>query len=183
MKIFPAAQALIWLIQTEPGQPGKFYDQLPAELSRAIRPLELESALHSLAKQTRPRMIILEGRPDRAAETVLTQLKSRDLSLPIFLLNEWTDAAEIQSWLSNSIVAMMRSRSELEWKSSNAYKLSHRELEILGYMVKGFIKKEIADKLSISYHTVDNHERAIFRKLQVHTRSAAVARALIEKIC
>jgi len=183
MKIFPAAQTLIWLIQTEPGQPGKLHQQLPPELARSIRPLELEAALHSLTRQIRPRMILLEGRPDRAAETALTQLKSRDVTLPIFLINEWADAAEIQSWLSKSIVAMVRPRSESEWKPSNAYKLSHRELEILRCMVKGLIKKEIAEELSISYHTVDNHERNIFRKLQIHTRSGAVAKALIEKIC
>ena len=60
------------------------------------------------------------------------------------------------------------------------YGLSPREKEILEFMVRGLIKKEIADQLNLSYHTVDNHLRNIYTKLQVHTRSGAVAKALKE---
>ena len=64
--------------------------------------------------------------------------------------------------------------------SRRDFGLSPRETEILDLMVKGFIKKEIADQLDLSYHTVDNHLRSIYGKLQVHTRSSAVAKALKE---
>lgn len=50
-------------------------------------------------------------------------------------------------------------------------------------LVEGMITKEIAEALSISYHTVDQHQRRIFKKMNVHTRSAAVAKALIERVC
>ena len=62
----------------------------------------------------------------------------------------------------------------------NDYGLSAREKEILELVVHGFIKKEIADKLSLSYYTVDNHLRSIYHKLHVHTRGAVVAKALQE---
>ncbi len=62
------------------------------------------------------------------------------------------------------------------------YGLSARESEILHLMVKGLIKKEIADRLNLSYHTVDNHLRKIYSKLQVHTRGGAVAKALGEQL-
>lgn len=62
------------------------------------------------------------------------------------------------------------------------YGLSPREREILEFMVKGLIKKEIADQLKLSYHTVDNHLRSIYNKLHVHTRSGAVAKALSERL-
>ena len=39
------------------------------------------------------------------------------------------------------------------------------------------IKKEIADRLDVSYHTVDNHTRNIYEKLQVKSLAAAIARA------
>ena len=62
------------------------------------------------------------------------------------------------------------------------YGLSTREKEILELMVQGLIKKEIADRLDLSYHTVDNHLRSIYTKLHVHTRGGAVAKALKEHL-
>ena len=62
------------------------------------------------------------------------------------------------------------------------YHLTTREQEILELMVEGMIKKEIADRLSLSYHTVDGYLRNIYTKLQVHTRTGAVAKALKERL-
>ncbi len=62
------------------------------------------------------------------------------------------------------------------------YGLTDRERKILELMVTGLIKKEIADQLSISYHTVDTHLRNIYSKLHVHTRTGAVAKALKERL-
>jgi DNA-binding NarL/FixJ family response regulator len=62
------------------------------------------------------------------------------------------------------------------------YNLSFREVEILQLLVEGLPKKIIADKLSISYHTVDSHLRKIYEKLKVHSASSAVAKALKENL-
>ena len=62
------------------------------------------------------------------------------------------------------------------------YGLTARERNILELMTQGLIKKEIADRLTISYHTVDTHLRNIYAKLHVHTRSGAVAKALKERL-
>jgi DNA-binding NarL/FixJ family response regulator len=62
------------------------------------------------------------------------------------------------------------------------YGLSGREQEILELMVKGLIKKEVAEKLGVSFHTVNNHLRSIYEKLHVHTRGGAVAKALRERL-
>jgi len=62
------------------------------------------------------------------------------------------------------------------------YGLTIREREILDLMVQGLIKKEIADRLGLSYHTVDTHLRNIYSKLQVHTRAGAVSKALKEHL-
>jgi DNA-binding CsgD family transcriptional regulator len=45
-------------------------------------------------------------------------------------------------------------------------------------MVEGLTKKQIADQLILSYHTIDTHIKNIYAKLQVHTRGGAVAKAL-----
>ena len=62
----------------------------------------------------------------------------------------------------------------------NDYGLSEREKEILQLMTTGLIKKEIADKLTLSVHTVDTYLRRIYEKLEVNTRTGAVAKALKE---
>ncbi len=60
------------------------------------------------------------------------------------------------------------------------YGLSEREKEILQFMTTGLIKKEIADKTGLSIHTVDTYLRRIYEKLEVNTRTGAVAMALKE---
>jgi DNA-binding NarL/FixJ family response regulator len=62
----------------------------------------------------------------------------------------------------------------------NDYGLSDREKEILQLMTTGLIKKEIADRLALSVHTVDTYLRRIYEKLAVNTRTGAVAKALKE---
>lgn len=62
--------------------------------------------------------------------------------------------------------------------SSPTESLSAREQEVLEYLAKGFLYKEIADKLGISYETVRTHIRRIYEKLQVRSRTEAVAKFL-----
>jgi DNA-binding NarL/FixJ family response regulator len=62
------------------------------------------------------------------------------------------------------------------------YGLTSREKEILQQMVEGRIKKEIADRLNLSVHTVSTHMRRIYEKLQVNTVNGAVAKALRERL-
>ena len=56
--------------------------------------------------------------------------------------------------------------------------LSQREQEVLDCLAQGFLYKEIADKLGISYETVHTYIRRIYEKLQVRTRTEAVAKFL-----
>lgn len=56
--------------------------------------------------------------------------------------------------------------------------LSPREQEVLDCLSQGFLYKEIAEKLGISYETVHTYIRRIYEKLQVRTRTEAVARFL-----
>jgi len=56
--------------------------------------------------------------------------------------------------------------------------LSQREQEVLDCLSHGFLYKEIAEKLGISYETVHTYIRRIYEKLQVRTRTEAVAKFL-----
>jgi DNA-binding NarL/FixJ family response regulator len=56
--------------------------------------------------------------------------------------------------------------------------LSQREQEVLDCLSQGLIYKEIAEKLGIGYETVHTYIRRIYEKLQVRTRTEAVAKFL-----
>ena len=56
--------------------------------------------------------------------------------------------------------------------------LSEREQQVLDLLSHGLMYKEIAEKLSLSYETVHTYIRRIYEKLQVRTRTEAVAKFL-----
>jgi DNA-binding NarL/FixJ family response regulator len=57
-------------------------------------------------------------------------------------------------------------------------KLSPREREILELLAKGYMNKEIADMLDLSFQTVHGHVRNIYVKLHVKSRTEAIAKYL-----
>ncbi|MCP2335740.1 response regulator [Actinomadura rupiterrae] len=58
--------------------------------------------------------------------------------------------------------------------------LTQRESEVLSLLVTGLSNRAIATRLVLSEETVKSHLRALYRKLEVTDRSAAVAVALRE---
>ncbi len=56
--------------------------------------------------------------------------------------------------------------------------LTEREREVLELMKEGLTKKEIAARLALSFHTVDDYLRNIYAKLHVHSQAGAVAKAM-----
>jgi DNA-binding NarL/FixJ family response regulator len=55
--------------------------------------------------------------------------------------------------------------------------LSPRENDVLGYLAKGLLYKEIAIKLNISTNTVRQHIHKIYEKLHVQNRTEAINKA------
>ena len=60
--------------------------------------------------------------------------------------------------------------------------LTARENEILQHLVSGSSYKKISKDLFISFDTVNSHIKKIYEKLQVHSKTEAVAKALKHKI-
>jgi two-component system nitrate/nitrite response regulator NarL len=56
--------------------------------------------------------------------------------------------------------------------------LTAREREVIALLARGQTNKEIAEALVITTNTVKRHLKSIFEKLEVHTRSAAAAKAV-----
>jgi LuxR family maltose regulon positive regulatory protein len=55
--------------------------------------------------------------------------------------------------------------------------LSQRELKILQLIAQGLSNREIGERLFLALDTVKGHNRRIFDKLQVQSRTEAIARA------
>ena len=62
--------------------------------------------------------------------------------------------------------------------TQSAIEITTRERDVLRLLADGLTKKEIADQLDLSQHTVDNYLRRIYTKLHVNTLGGAVAKAL-----
>ncbi len=66
--------------------------------------------------------------------------------------------------------------------SKAAHDLTPHEIRLLKLMVEGHTYKSAATILHVTPHTVSFHLRNIYEKLQVHTKSEAVAKALKDRL-
>ena len=62
------------------------------------------------------------------------------------------------------------------------YDLTPHELRLLKLLVEGYNYTTAAEELKVSYNTVKFHMRHIYEKLQVHSKSEAVAKAMRERL-
>lgn len=67
---------------------------------------------------------------------------------------------------------------QIKMPQSEVEKLTKREQEILALLAKGFLYKEIADRLGITLSTVRAHLHAVYEKLHVQSRTEAVVKFL-----
>jgi DNA-binding NarL/FixJ family response regulator len=73
---------------------------------------------------------------------------------------------------------IVQSFQQLPPAATGAQNLSPREAEVLDLLSKGYLYKEIADTMQVTYATVHTHIRHIYEKLHVHSRTEAVAKHL-----
>ena len=66
--------------------------------------------------------------------------------------------------------------------TDESYRLSSREKEILKCLVEGMSYKMIAETCFISPDTVNGHIKNIYKKLQVHSKSEAVVKAIKSRL-
>lgn len=102
-------------------------------------------------------------------------LKTAD---PDEILSGIRDVMHGASALSSPIAKMILEGFSRYGPVEDIEPLTTREEDVLRFLVKGLIKKEIADQLGISQHTVDMHLRSVYRKLHVRSQTEAVSKAL-----
>lgn len=165
-----------------------------------------EESARDLIAEERPDVVVVDLRPEeldaielirdlsRKRNNVIAwgeyhddRLVARALSagaLGFVIKNDNTDAliegirtvAGGRRWLP---VAMTDSEIDAMITSEQP-QLSRREREILGMLSDGYSTDEVAEKLSLSAHTVRTHVKNAMRKLDASTRAHAVAIALRE---
>ena len=90
-----------------------------------------------------------------------------------------TGGSPMSPQVAGRVVRLFR---EFRPPSHADYHLTHQETELLKLLVEGHHKKTAAAELQISFHTVSFHLSNIYSKLQVHSKTEAVAKALREKL-
>lgn len=104
---------------------------------------------------------------------------------PESLIDAIKNVVNGQSFIHPQIAAKVLNRfATLTSKQSDdvGNVLTHRELEVVQYVAKGFSNKEIAETLFISEKTVKNHITNILRKLDLRDRVQVAIWAIKEKV-
>ncbi|HRD56824.1 MAG TPA: response regulator transcription factor [Ferruginibacter sp.] len=90
------------------------------------------------------------------------------------VLNE---GASLSPSVAKMIIASMQQNT-----SSLNYHFTNREKEILSLLCKGNSYKMIASALNLSFETIRTYIKRIYEKLQVHSATEAVSKAINEKL-
>jgi DNA-binding NarL/FixJ family response regulator len=81
-----------------------------------------------------------------------------------------------------ALKVMRMFKQNLSSNKDDSFNLSSREKEVLKCLVEGMSYKLIAANCFISIDTVHGHIKNIYKKLQVHSKSEAVVKAIKRKI-
>jgi DNA-binding NarL/FixJ family response regulator len=81
--------------------------------------------------------------------------------------------------VARKVIALFR---DVRPPKRSDYELTPQETEVLKLLVEGHHYKTAAAELGISINTVSFHLRNVYTKLQVHSKSEAVSKALRDKI-
>ena len=102
---------------------------------------------------------------------------------PARLLESLTEAvnggAPMSPEVARRVVSLFR---EVRPPDRVDYQLTPHEIRVLKLLVDGHNYKTAAVELGVSVHTVNFHVRSIYEKLQVHSRSEAVVKALRNRL-
>lgn len=90
-----------------------------------------------------------------------------------------TGGAPMSPEVARRVIALFR---EIRPPERADYHLTPHETRLLKLFVQGHNYKTAAAELAVSVNTVNFHVRSIYDKLQVHSRSEAVAKALINRL-
>lgn len=106
---------------------------------------------------------------------MVVQDKRRDLAAGI-ATGSWSP---MTGTVAKKILAKFKEQPK---KETEAFELNEQEKNILQHLVNGLSYKMIADASGISYFAVNMYIKRIYKKLQVHSATEAVSKAIRGKI-
>lgn len=119
---------------------------------------------------------VLEAVKSGASGYLLKDIDARGIQNAVEQI--FSGGAPITPSIASHILRTVRDNPEQITESKQPHiNLSKREHEILMLAARGFKVAEVAEQLNLSEHTVSNHTRAVYRKLQVNSKSQAVYKA------
>jgi DNA-binding NarL/FixJ family response regulator len=83
--------------------------------------------------------------------------------------------APISPKIASKVLALFR---QVLPSAPSAEALTPHELRLLRLLVEGHNYKTAAERMEVSVHGISFHTRKIYEKLQVHSKTEAVAKAL-----
>ena len=92
-----------------------------------------------------------------------------DFSYPIYML-AFSIIILVYNFIRLGLDKDSERKTELDFESLSRFKISEREFEVIQLICEGYTNKEIAQELSISVNTVNNHVANIFSKMGVRSR-------------
>jgi len=165
---------------------GSFGDALgylrKEKFSIAIIDLSLQGVIHSMPESER-------NSPNLEGYQLLSTAHASNI--PTIVVSGITEPDEIQRVYSEYSISayvekqafdraafrrLIEETKQTFQSQSELSALTEREREVLDLLAQGLTNKEIAERLVITTNTVKRHLKAIFEKLNVHTRSAATAK-------
>jgi DNA-binding NarL/FixJ family response regulator len=143
--------------------------------------VECVRRLHTLVPKTRVLMLTVYEN----TENIYSALKAGATGYllkrtsPAKLLEAIQDVVDGGAPMSSAIARkVVQSFQEMKAVDEKVESLSAREQEVLDMLAKGYLYKEISDKLQISLGTVRTYVRRIYEKLHVQSRTQAVIKYL-----
>ena len=102
-------------------------------------------------------------------------LKKTDPARMLDAIRElYEGGAPMSSQIARKVIAAFQSKNSILANNEELDELSNREKEILEFLSRGLMYKEIAAQLNLSPETVRKHTYHIYEKLHVNNRVAAI---------
>lgn len=120
----------------------------------------------------------ITGAPAREASNYLLKL-----TLPSVLVKEGKRGARGEVQIFDKITtSIIRLLAGFRLSENISYTLTPHEARLLGLLVEGHNYRSAARILNVSYNTIKFHMRRVFQKLEVNSKSAAVAKAMRHRL-
>ena len=168
--------------------------ELSADVRSSFELLNLNKYILSILDLNLGNVSLNESsKPNQFAIRLLSQL--REIDLPVIIITGNNHTFEVEKFFDNlniygyfgkadlnlEILKRIISKIEEENKIGHTATLTQREMDVLKLLSEGLTNKDIAHKLFVTSNTIKRHLKSIFKKLNVNTRSGAVAKFL-EKV-